>query len=279
MLNQQSVFPVTQIISFAESNVNPNTVRVLSPAGVPYLKGADYTVQTIGHMIQIQRVVGGLIPANGNVLIDYNLLPTPGHVTDTANYGAGIRYEIEKGWLKGLSPYARYGAQDQSIQSDSFSSTLIADSYQDIVVGTDYRIWQLTFNAEQQWYDSTLSPFDASRVSAQYGNRIAPGTNLSLAASYVLLNYYDVHDWVKDATASAAIDTAITREWKARARVVWLDDQDELFGNTRGLEEQLEIDWHHNETDLLVRFRNSELSAREQKSTLQEIEFGLSRKF
>ena len=230
-------------------------------------------------MIRIQRIVTGLIPNDGAVLLDYNLVPQPGHTTNTADFGINCRYEIDKGLLNGLSPYVRYGLQRQTINSGTAITNLLPESYDDVVVGTDYRIWQIVFNAEQQWYDSTISPFNATRCSARYSNRITSKTTASLTGSFALLDYYGVHDYVKDTSVSAAIEADLSKGFTLRGRAVWLDDQDRLFGPTRGVEEQIEAEWKHNQTRIYVRLRNATLSTGAQQNTYQEAQIGITRQF
>jgi hypothetical protein len=63
------------------------------------------------------------------------------------------------------------------------------------------------------------------------------------------------------------------------ARAIWMNDQDELFGNTEGLEEQLELRWRHNQTDIYGRIRNATLRTSDVESTFQIFEIGLTRRF
>jgi hypothetical protein len=58
-----------------------------------------------------------------------------------------------------------------------------------------------------------------------------------------------------------------------------LNDRDELFGNTEGLEEQLEVRWKHNQTDVYGRIRNATLLTSNVESTFQVFEFGVARRF
>jgi hypothetical protein len=279
VINQPYVFNDGIPITLPQPNVIPSSVVVLSPAGIPYLEGKDYTVAQVGNLTQINRVIGGLIPPDGAVLVNYNLAPLPANTTNTGNFSIGFRYDISKGLLAGLSPYFRYGLQRQTIDSASPSSLLIPNSYDDVVVGTDYRIWLLTFNAEQEWDDSTLLPFDATRLSARFNGRFDDTTSLSLVAAGSLINYYGEHDYVRNQTISGSFEKYITRQLVTRFRAVWVDDEDTNFGDTRGLEEQLEVDWTHNQTDVHLRLRNSTLSTNAQDNTFQTVEFGFTRRF
>jgi len=278
VINQAQTFNNTQPIVLTQTNIDPSSIVVLSSAGVPYLKGTDFTVNSVGNLIQIQRIVSGLIPPDGSVLLDYDLLPLPANTTNTGNFGIGSRYEIEQGPLSGLAPYLRCGVQNQSIDTEQ-PTQIIPDSYTDVVAGSDYRVWKFTFNAEQQWHDSTLVPFNASRFSARFDERLDRDTMAAISGNYAYLDYYGEQDYVNDASVSAVLDHKIGDDWTISARAVWLNDRDELFGNTEGLEEQLELRWKHNQTDIYGRIRNATLRSSNVESTFQVFEIGLARRF
>jgi len=278
IINQAETFNNTQPIVLTQPNIDPASIVVLSSSGVPYLRGTDFNVTSIGNLVQIQRIVSGLIPADGSVLLDYDLLPQPANTTNTGNFGIGSRYEIEKGPFKGLAPYVRYGVQSQTIDTEE-PTQIIPDSYTDVVAGMDYRIWKFTFNAEQQWHDSTLVPFNASRASARFDERLDRATTASISGNYAYMDYYGEQDYVNDASVSAVLDHRIGDAWSISARAIWLNDRDELFGNTEGLEEQLELRWRHNETDVYGRIRNATLRTSNVESTFQVFEIGVARRF
>jgi hypothetical protein len=278
VLNQTETFNDAQPIVLTQPNIDPNSIVLLSSSGVPYLKGSDFTVNTLGSLVQIQRVLGGLILPDSSVLLDYKLLPQPANTTNTGDYGIGARYEIDKGFLIGLTPYARYSVQTQSIDTEQ-PGAFIPDTYNDTVVGLDYRIWLFTFNAEQEWHDSSLVPYDATRFSARYAQSLDRDTTANLSANYSLIDYYDQGDRVNDSSFSASLRRALNSEWSLDAAALWMNDRDELFGDTDGLEEQLELRWKHNQTEIFGKVRNATLSTNGGDSTFQVFEIGLSREF
>ena len=278
VINQPQTFNNTQPIILTQPNIDPSSIVVLSTSGVPYLRGTDYTVNTVGNLIQIQRILGGLIPPDGSVLLNYNLLPQAANTTNTGNLASGVRYEIQKGPFKGLAPYFRYGIQTQTIDTED-PSQFVPDSYTDVVVGMDYRIWKLMFNAEQQWHDSTLVPFNATRFSARFDERLDRDMTATLTGNYAMLDYYGEQDYVDDASISAVLQRKFGPEWTVSLRAIYLNDRDELFGNTEGLEEQLEVRWKHNQTDVYGRIRNATLLTSNVESTFQVFEFGVARRF
>jgi hypothetical protein len=212
------------------------------------------------------------------VLLDYNLLPQAANTTNTGSAGVGGRYEFQKGFLTGLAPYARLGIQRQQIDTED-PSQFIPNSFTDTVVGADYRVWRLTFNVEQEWHDSPLIPFDSTRFSARYDDRLSADVNASFSGFYSLTNYYSEFDYVKDASLSAEIDQQLNQEWSVEARAIYLNDQDQVFGNSEGLQEQLELRWKHNLIDAYARVTNATLRDSGVTTDFQIYEIGASRKF
>jgi hypothetical protein len=279
VINQAETFNNSQPIVLTQPNIDPSSIVVLSSSGVPYLKGTDFSVSSVGNLIQIQRIVSGLIPPDGSVLLDYDLLPQSANTSNTGNFGIGGRYEIEKGPFSGLAPYVRYGLQQQTIDTEQQPTQIVPDSYVDVVAGVDYRIWKFKFNAEQQWHDSTLVPFNASRFSARFDERLERNTTASFSGDYAYIDYFGEQDYVDDTSISAVLEHKIGSDWSILARAIWLNDRDELFGNTEGLEEQLELRWKHNQTEIYGRIRNAMLRTASAQSNFQVFEIGLTRRF
>jgi len=115
VINQPIAFTSFQPFPVPSTDVDPKSIVLRGLNGVPYLSGRDFVVQRIGRVIQIERIIGGLIPLGGSVLLNYDLLPQPGNTTNTGSTGVGGRYDIDKGFLSGFSPYAHYNIQRQYI--------------------------------------------------------------------------------------------------------------------------------------------------------------------
>src|SRR5208337_3390564 len=56
VINEAETFNNSQPIVLTQPNIDPSSIVVLSSAGVPYLKGTDFSVNTVGNLIQIQRI-------------------------------------------------------------------------------------------------------------------------------------------------------------------------------------------------------------------------------
>jgi hypothetical protein len=65
--------------------------------------------------VRIDRVIGGAIPADSAVLMDYTLLPIPDTDIRTSALGLSLRYDFLEGPLKSLSPFVRMAFIDQNV--------------------------------------------------------------------------------------------------------------------------------------------------------------------
>jgi hypothetical protein len=100
-----------------------------------------------------------------------------------------------------------------------------------------------------------------------------------VAANYSMTDYYGQHDNVTDITANALLEHKVGNDWSVRAEAIYLNDRDQLFGNSEGLEEQVEVRWTHNQLEAYTRLRNATLNTSGENSTTQTIEVGVTRHF
>lgn len=283
----QPIFVIDEVRTFdngsplviARQNAIPGSVNITSADRTfVYLPGVDYTVEDRGSRLQIERILGTsrIVPGQ-TVLIDYQLAPVGENVTTTNTFSIGGRYNIERGRLKGLSPYARFSWQDQTIEPDSVS--LVPNSYTDVLVGLEYRIGRFTVGAEQEWMDSTLYPFEATRFFGRYVDRLATDTTFAAGANYSIVNYPDEDNTVRFLSATASLSHQFTHELFLVGSVTFRDEQDDRFGSTRGLEEQIELRWRRRQTSVSVLFRNSNLDSDTQDTNFQYLRVGFRRDF
>ncbi|HTW95252.1 MAG TPA: hypothetical protein VMD30_10685, partial [Tepidisphaeraceae bacterium] len=129
------------------------------------------------------------------------------------------------------------------------------------------------------WHQSSLVPYDASRISARYAQQLAPDTLFTVNGEFQSTNYYDENDMANDTTLSANISRRLNDVSTLTARLIYLNDRDRLFGNSQGLEEDLELSVQYRKFDLYANLRNSFLNSDSDRSTFQTIEFGIRRSF
>jgi len=157
--------------------------------------------------------------------------------------------------------------------------TFTPNSYTDTVIGAEYRFWKMTLGAEQEWYDSTLYPFNATRFFARYTDRYSQDTSALLSASYAIVDYPDSNDRLNLLLLSGTLSHRFTHELYGFASVLYQDEQDDLRGSTRGLEEQVELNWQRRQTTVYVLFRNSDLSTDFQDTSFQILRVVIRREF
>lgn len=270
-------FTDPQPIVLIGTGINPSTIVLTDPSGLLYVPGVDYTVQAFADRVEIQRIIGGAIGSGQTVLIDYAADPQPQSTIDTANGYAGLRYDIDRGFLSGLSLYARYSQQNQSIDSPQPES-LVENEYDDVLYGAEYRRWGWTFGLEQQLHDSTVYPYDATRFFARYLRR-AGATDWSLNAAWTRLEYGDLDNTVDLYTVSGRVDHRITSRLRASAVLMWRDESSTLYGDVTGFEQQLELEWNYRQVEAYVQVRASQLDTDLEETNFEFIRLGVRRKF
>jgi hypothetical protein len=265
----------TPIIIFGN---NVNIQSITSPTGILFLPGEDYTVMTRPDRVEINRIVTGRIAPNQPLLIDYTLGPEDDHTTTTTGFSFGGQYTLDQGPLRGLSVFARYAMQEQEI--DPAGSTGVPpNDFTDVLFGAEYRIWALTLRAERETYDSTLLPFEATRLSARLVHLLDPRTTVTGDVTYSLIDYHDPENDVELLSASAQVQHRFSRELTGRALVLWRDQTDDLAGNTIGFEQQVELTWKHRQTEVFMLLRNASFDSETLDTDFQLVQIGIRREF
>jgi hypothetical protein len=266
-------------VVIVRTNIEPRSIVVTDTSRLRlFVPGVDYTVAVLPNRVELRRIFGGAIADNQGVLVDYTVGPQPANTQDTFNFALGGRYDIDSGPFKGLAVYARYFYQQQSINSE-VSSFFIPDNIHDLTVGAEYRIGAFTFTTEQVWHDSTLAPYNSTRFGASYNQRIIQPMVLSLGANYQIIDYTDINDHVTYLNLAAGLDYEISRELHATLSATYRDQTDTLFGNTRGFEQQLQVQWRHRQTYVYALVRNVTLENEGQDSAFQFFQIGIQRRF
>ncbi|WP_428938343.1 hypothetical protein [Fontivita pretiosa] len=281
VIDDPRTFNDPQPIIIPRSGVIPGSLVITDSTGlIIYQEGLDYTVRAFPDRLEIDRVIGGRITNGQTILLDYQLQPLGGNTTTTNGFYIGGRYTIEQGALQGVSVYARYSEQDQTIDSDT-PIQIVPNSYTDVLYGIEYAIrpWHLTLSAEQQWHDATISPFDATRFMARYTDRIRIDTTLNLDASYHIVSYPDEDDTLNLLILVAQVQHRFSPRLWGSVSVLYRNEQDELRGETNGWEQQLELQWRHRQTYIYTLLRNTMVQTEFQDNTFQFLEIGIRREF
>lgn len=261
------------------NNIDPSSVRITDPSGIVlYRPGEDYTVTPFADRVEIDRVIGGRISNGQTVLIDYLTNPQAENTSTTTYYAFGGRYDIDVGEEGIFSLFARYGRQEQTIDSDDpFAFT--PNSFTDIIYGAEYRWRGLTAGVERQNRDATISPFDATRYYVLYNHRFSRDLLANLNTTFTQIDYPDADNHVDLLSVSGSVQYRISRELYVTASVVWRDEHDDERGPTRGLEEQVEFNWRRRQTTVYGLLRNSNLETDFQDNNFLLAELGIRREF
>jgi hypothetical protein len=276
-VDQPFVFTNFQPIFIPGQTVDPNSIVITDPSGRIYTPGIDYLVTPRPDGVRIDRVIGGAIPDNSAVLVDYVADPIPGTQTTTASFGATLRYNITEGPFRGLSPYVRYVSVQQDVSGGG--GLIVPESAYDYLIGADYRIWDATFTAEYEIYDSTLVPFNALRFIARLDHRVSYASLIGATASYVKTDYVDLNQQDTVLNASVRGSHLITRELVFSGSVNYVQVDDTVSGHTTGVEEMVELRWRRRQLEVYGRARNSNLNSDDSDSSFQFFEVGLRREF
>lgn len=278
VLDSPRVFNDPTPIIITSPFVDPTSIRVTDSSGlITFVEGLDYTINSFQDRTEINRIVGGRIPNGSVVLLDYLLVPQAANTTTTTSFSVGGRYDIELGVFKGMGVYARYTRQDQSIDSDGF--VFIPNSFTDLTYGVEYRRNGFLIGIERENRDAEISPFDATRYRAEYTRRMSRDFVFNTYASFIQIDYPDEDNHVDLLAIAGSVQWQVSRELNVFATVVWRDENDDLRGPTKGLEEQIEFNWRRRQTTVYGLLRHSQLETDFQDSSFIFGEIGIRREF
>ncbi len=267
ILNHQNIIP--------SSIVMTNTARSYT-----FIQGSDYTVQTLPNSTELFRnLVGPNPPANGQtVLVNYEIGPEPGNTITTFSQGYSARYTVEEGWLKGLSPYVYYQQSDQNVVAVT-PSLFVLDSYKDLRYGTEYKIGDFSFLAEQRTHRSEVQPFDEYRIEGRYQHNLGRDSSLAfeLADDQVTYHINDQHVGVE--RAQGRWNQRLNEQFDFSIYLEYRNNLDSINGNVQGFQQAIEMRWHYGLTHAFVTFKNTNLEGQGTTRTAQELTLGVSRSF
>ncbi len=279
IIDQPGTFTPPLGVVLNQQHVNPRSIVVTDSNGLRvYVPGIDYNIISFPNRVEIRRVLTGAIVDNQSVLVDYGIDPQAANTLQTSTFNIGGHYDLEQGPLKGLTLYAHYIYQDQTVNTDSIE-TIIPDNIRELLIGSQYRIEPFTFTAEETWHDSSMSPYNSLRLNASFYQTIFTNCTTSLNAGYNVINYTDVGENVKYLDFNGAVTYQPSREWQFIASAGYRNQKDTIVGDTTGLEEQLRINWRHRQTYIYMLLRNVNLDNAGNESSFQLFQIGIQRSF
>ncbi len=279
IFDESHTFADPQPILIPRRRVLEASIVVKDAGGVRvFVPGADYTAQTFADRTEIRRVLGGAIADGQTVLVTYEIGPEPGNTTDTAMVTLAGRYSIEQGMLRGLDVYVNYRQIEHALSSDE-PSAFVLDDARILRYGAEYRIGRLAFTAEEENHDSTIAPFDATRLAARYDHRLGRASGLSLDLTREDIRYTDPDNRVELNRITGLWFTRLGASLDVNVRLIFRDEHDRLVGSTRGFEQSIELNWHKRQTEIFASFHNSVLDSNNESDQFQTIFVGFRRNF
>jgi hypothetical protein len=137
----------------------------------------------------------------------------------------------------------------------------------------------MVVGAEYQHRQSELSPYDSWRYRAQYSQRILDQTVLSATADYQTIDYTDENNQVRFFQVSSTLSQDLGQNLRIVATVSYRDEENDLFGASRGFEQQIELNWRYRQTTVFARARNVSLETSGDERNFQYFQIGLQRDF
>lgn len=277
--DQSRTFDAAGLIVLERQNIVASSIVVTDVTGIIiYTEGFDYVVDAFPDRVEIHRILGGTIAPGQTVLIDYVVGPEPQNTVLTRSIGSTVRYTFNEGVLRGLSPYLRYSrrSQDRDVMG---GVPFPVNNVTDFVMGVDYDIWRISLKAEHHIRDSSLSPFDMTRLEAYYTQTLGRRSSLVLSAIYrdTRRTRDDLRTTLRQ--FSARWNQQINQELQARLWLIYRDDSDSDSVDSQAFEQQLELNWQYRQTSVYAGVRNAFVRGGTGESTFQTFLLGFRRQF
>jgi hypothetical protein len=277
--NDSRVFNDPLPIIISRRFIEPGSVIVSDIADIRvFAEGADYTVRFLTDRIEIRRVVGGAIADGDTVLIDYAIGPEPGSSVFTTNSAVSVRYSIGEGPLTGLGVYARLSAINQDVDARD-PSVLTFEDRTFLEYGLDYRRKGLFLVLERERLWSDFSPFERTRLEARYAYRLGRQTTLAAESTYSVVDFINENNRVELTRLRGTWTQRVRPDLDFRLKLTYRDEKDDISGDSTGFEQQFEVRWRRNRTDIVFNANNSFLESESSDTTFQFFSLSIRRSF
>ncbi len=277
--NVPNSFGVSDLIVINRRNIIASSIAITDLTGVSvFSEGPDYSVRVFGNNTEIRRVLGGNIASGQTVMISYLVGPEPANTTDTMGFGTTVRYRFEEGPLKGLSPYIRYRNQSQNRSGEDLVN-LPKNDFQDLVIGTDYDFWRISMTAEHQIHDSTLSPFETTRLEGRYSQQLNQSNSLSVSAYYQDTDRVDEDLRTAISNVTARWNAKLTQQIRSNIVGIWRREEDSAGTDSNAFDLKLDMTWQYRQTMVYCTLQNTIVNSNTRDSTFQTFLVGIKRDF
>ncbi len=256
--DEARTFSAAGLITITRRNVVIPSIFITDVTGlIVYSEGPDYTVQDFGIRVEIRRVLGGMIAAGQSVLIDYQLGPEPGGVTDTLAQGYTFRYNFQEGPLRGLSPYVRYLNLDEMRPSSQQLLGFPEADVEELTLGAEYNYQRWFALAEWQDHKSSISPFRKTRYELRYVQPLGRDSRFILSGDYDEIDNLDQDFRSRVFTVSTRWNQRFSEHLRANLLLQYVDQDDDRGFGSQGFEQQLTVDWNYRQTTINASVRHS----------------------
>lgn len=242
-------------IVLGNRNIDVGSITIRAEDRVTYYhRGLDYSLQTIGNLVEIRRIPGGRIVDGQTVLIDYLFTTGGTYRLDTVNHRAGIRQDFEVG----ITPYYRFEWQDQSL-SPTNATGAIAEDITAHLVGIEYQTPALRIFAEYEDRDSTINPFISTRVGASLAHRFKSGAETNLRARWTETRHGEPNERdIELLTLEGRYRHPITENLSFESTVLYRNGEDSASDDTEGIDVSLALEWFIRETEIRMSIERNE---------------------
>jgi hypothetical protein len=123
------------------------------------------------------------------------------------------------------------------------------------IVGVEFRRWSLRLAAEYEDHDSTITPFEAVRLTADYTHRFKFGATGNVKARWSDVSYKPpVERDTRFFTIEGRYRHPIIRGLTVEGAVLYRNEEDSLSGPDEGVDVDLSLEWLIRETELRVTY-------------------------
>ncbi len=255
VVDETHMFRDPQPITLGNRNVIVGTIMITAEDRVtPYHRGIDFSIQTIGNRVEIMRFPGGRIADGETVLVSYLFEFGGAFELDTISHDFGIRQDFDFG----LTPYYRFEWQDQTL-SPKRATGAIAEDITAHIVGVEYEKESLRFFAELEDRESTINPFESTRLGASYTHRFKSGAVSTVHARWTDTTHGAPNERdIELLTIEGRHRHPITPKLTLEGSVLFRDGKDSRSRDTEGVDVSLSLEWFIREVKMSMSLEHNE---------------------
>ncbi len=251
IIDESHAFRDPAPVTLTNANIVITSITLRAEDGVTFFRrGEDYTVRSIGNVVEILRVPTGRIADGQTVLTGYLFTVGGDFDLDTVRHNLSIQQEFDFG----LMPYYRFEWQDQTLEPNDATGA-IAEDIEAHTLGVEFRKSALSLFAEYEDRDSTINPFRSSRLGASYTYRFRSGAQSSMNARWTdtMHRAPSVRE-VRLLTLEGRHRHPIAPNLTIEGAVLYRTGEDSASRDTDGVDVEVSLEWFVRATEIKVSF-------------------------